>query len=151
MRTGIKRQQLLVVIALLQFPVGTFAEQAHAYDLSGDIWGTHDPAIIKQDDTWYVFATGKAPGGGEIPIRCSHDLQHWELCGHVFDQIPEWIRQDSPGTKSLWAPDISRDAGEYACITRTHYLERTLPESHLPRTEPSMPRAPTTNGSIRGW
>ncbi len=91
----------------------TIALLPHAYKLSGDFWGTHDPSIIKAGDTWYVFATGRAPDGGQFAIRCSTDLQHWRLCGHVFDSIPEWIHRASPGTVDLWAPDISHYKGEY--------------------------------------
>jgi arabinan endo-1,5-alpha-L-arabinosidase len=82
------------------------------FDLSGDIQGTHDPSIIKAGDTWYVFATGLAPHG-HMAIRCSRDLMVWKLCGQVFSEIPDWIRKESPGTKELWAPDISFFDGEY--------------------------------------
>jgi arabinan endo-1,5-alpha-L-arabinosidase len=81
--------------------------------LTGDFQGTHDPSVMKEGDTWYVFATGKAKEGGQFQIRCSTDLHAWKLCGHVFDAVPEWIRQDSPGAKDLWAPDISYENGEY--------------------------------------
>lgn len=112
--TGLRNgRRLRVLIAGLAFGVTSFAQQPRAYDLSGDIAGTHDPSIIKQGNTWYVFATGKAPGGGQIPIRCSTDLHSWRLCGHVFDSIPEWIHSESPGTRDLWAPDISYYRGEY--------------------------------------
>lgn len=89
------------------------AQAPRAYRLSGDYWGTHDPSIAKEGNTWYVFATGRAPGGGQFAIRCSNDLEHWRLCGHVFDAIPEWIHKESPGTRDLWAPDISHYRGEY--------------------------------------
>jgi len=89
------------------------AQEPHAFTLSGDFWGTHDPSMIKAGSTWYVFATGKAKDGGQFQIRCSTDLQEWKSCGHVFDEVPEWIRKDSPGTKDLWAPDISYERGEY--------------------------------------
>ena len=84
----------------------------HVFELSGDFLGTHDPSIMKQGDTWYVFATGLAPHG-QMAIRCSQDLQLWRHCGQVFTEIPEWIRKESPGTKKLWAPDISYFDGEY--------------------------------------
>src|ERR1700685_2552768 len=93
--------------------VQLLAQAPHAYDLSGDFWGTHDPSAIKQGDAWFVFATGKAPGGGQFAIRCSTDLVYWRLCGHVFDIIPDWIHKESPGTQDLWAPDISFSNGEY--------------------------------------
>jgi arabinan endo-1,5-alpha-L-arabinosidase len=89
------------------------AQQPHVYALSGDVAGTHDPSIMKEGKTWYVFATGKAPDGGHFAVRCSDDLEHWKLCGHVFDAIPDWIHQRSPGTKELWAPDISYVNHEY--------------------------------------
>ena len=89
------------------------AQEPQAYSLTGDFRGTHDPSIIKAGDTWYVFATGRARDGGQFQIRCSRDLHFWQLCGHVFDEIPEWIQKDSPGTKELWAPDISFENGEY--------------------------------------
>ncbi|HMH15152.1 MAG TPA: arabinan endo-1,5-alpha-L-arabinosidase [Edaphobacter sp.] len=89
------------------------AQKPHVYTVSGDVDGTHDPSIMKEGKTWYVFATGKAPGGGQFAVRCSDDLEHWKLCGHVFDTIPAWILERSPGTKELWAPDISYVNHEY--------------------------------------
>ena len=89
------------------------AQQPHAFTLQGDVPFTHDPSIAKDGKTFYVFATGKAPDGGQFPVRCSEDLMQWRLCGHVFDQIPAWIHERSPGTKELWAPDISFEHGEY--------------------------------------
>jgi len=99
--------------SLLCLSATSHAEPPHAYSLSGDAAGTHDPSLIKQGKTWYVFATGKAPGGGQFAVRCSDDLEHWKLCGHVFDSIPAWIHERSPGTQDLWAPDISFVNGEY--------------------------------------
>lgn len=84
----------------------------HVFQLSGDFWGTHDPSVMKAGDTWYVFATGLAPHG-QMAIRCSQDLQTWKQCGQVFIEIPEWIQKESPGTKELWAPDISYFDGVY--------------------------------------
>ena len=81
--------------------------------LSGDYEFTHDPSIAAENGTYYVFATGAAPGGGQLPIRCSHDLTEWKFCGHVFDSVPAWIHEASPKTRDLWAPDISFFNGKY--------------------------------------
>jgi arabinan endo-1,5-alpha-L-arabinosidase len=89
------------------------AQEPRVYHLQGAFPGTHDPSIAKDGATYYVFATGKAPEGGQFPLRCSEDLEHWRRCGHVFDAIPEWIQERSPGTKELWAPDISYVQGMY--------------------------------------
>lgn len=108
---GIRSRFQAFVVAATLLCGSTLAQRA--LPLSGDVWGTHDPSIARQNGTWYVFATGKAPGGGQLAIRCSNDLQRWRLCGRVFSAIPEWIHQDSPGTVDLWAPDISRYHNKY--------------------------------------
>src|SRR5580658_3108803 len=90
------------------------AQTPHALKLDGDVEFTHDPSIAKDGDTWYLFGTANGPNRkGELPIRCSQDLHHWRLCGSVFERIPDWITQQSPATKELWAPDISYFNGEF--------------------------------------
>ncbi len=91
---------------------GTAASLPAVIPVDGAVNGTHDPSIARDGDIYYVFATGKAPGG-QIPIRCSPDLRAWTLCGHLFDTIPAWIRAASPGTRDLWAPDVSFTQGEF--------------------------------------
>jgi arabinan endo-1,5-alpha-L-arabinosidase len=82
--------------------------------VEGDIEGVHDPSIIKEDGNWYQFGTATEPKrDGELPIRCSADLHHWSRCGYVLPGIPQWIKEQSPKTKELWAPDISYLDGEY--------------------------------------
>ena len=103
----------VAITLLASATVTSHSQQPHAYTLSGDVAGTHDPSIIKEGKTWYVFATGKAPDSGQFAIRCSNDLEHWKLCGHVFDAVPNWIHERSPGTRDLWAPDISYVHHEY--------------------------------------
>jgi arabinan endo-1,5-alpha-L-arabinosidase len=100
-------------VALLSLAAGLGAQAPHAYHLQGDYPFTHDPSIAKDGATYYVFATGKAPGGGQFSVRCSEDLEHWRLCGHVFDCIPQWVHEKSPGTTELWAPDVTLEHGEY--------------------------------------
>jgi arabinan endo-1,5-alpha-L-arabinosidase len=84
-----------------------------ALNLSGDYARTHDPAIGREGNNYYVFATGAAPGGGQLAIRCSNNLTDWKLCGHVFDALPAWIHEASPKTRDLWAPDISFFNGKF--------------------------------------
>ena len=91
-----------------------FAQTAQALKLEGDVEYSHDPSIAKDGDTWYLFGTANGPNRkGELPIRCSQDLHHWRPCGSVFERIPDWITQQSPATKELWAPDISYFNGEF--------------------------------------
>jgi len=95
---------MLVVVPVV---LTSQAQEPAALHLNGDYAGTHDPSIGREANEYYVFATGFAPGGGQFAIRCSSNLTDWKLCGHVFDDIPAWIHETSPGTKELWAPDIS--------------------------------------------
>lgn len=81
-------------------------------DLQGDL-GVHDPVIIRQADTYYIFYTGGRPGRGFIPEKCSQDMIHWQQCGFVFDKLPEWAPIEVPGTRGIWAPDISYFNGLY--------------------------------------
>jgi arabinan endo-1,5-alpha-L-arabinosidase len=107
------RALLITAVYVSAFAATALAQQPHAIPVQGDVAFTHDPSIAKDGSTYYVFATGRALGGGQFPIRCSPDLTHWKLCGHVFDEIPAWIHERSPGTKDLWAPDISFEHGEF--------------------------------------
>jgi arabinan endo-1,5-alpha-L-arabinosidase len=81
-------------------------------ELKGDL-RVHDPVIIREKDTYYVFSTGGWPGPGIIPIRCSNDLYNWTLCGRVFDRLPDWVSKEIPGVRGAWAPDISYYNGKY--------------------------------------
>ena len=83
------------------------ASDAQMLELAGDL-GVHDPAIIRQGQTFYIFSTGQSRrDGGVIPIRCSQDLYDWSLCGYVFDRLPQWATDEIPAARSAWAPDIS--------------------------------------------
>jgi len=105
-------QKILVALLLLSAPA-LVAQKPQALSLGGDYPITHDPSIGREGNTYYVFATTSNPAEGQFPIRCSHDLLTWKMCGHVFEHIPEWIQKVSPTTKELWAPDISFFNGKY--------------------------------------
>jgi arabinan endo-1,5-alpha-L-arabinosidase len=96
---------------LLALPL--VGQQPQAFNLSGDYPVTHDPSIAREGSTYYVFATTSNAEEGQFPVRCSHNLKEWKLCGHIFAKIPDWIHQASPTTKELWAPDISYFQGKF--------------------------------------
>ncbi len=78
--------------------------------LKGDI-RVHDPVMIKQGNTYYVFHTGSG-----ISIKISKDKIHWKNAGNVFPsgQLPAWHKNDIPEQDgSLWAPDIHYYKGVY--------------------------------------
>jgi arabinan endo-1,5-alpha-L-arabinosidase len=80
--------------------------QPEVLKLEGDISPIHDPAIIRQGNSYYVFATNRF-AQKLLPIFCSQELRHWKFCGHVFDAVPEWALKEIPGARGIWAPDIS--------------------------------------------
>ena len=80
--------------------------------VSGDL-GVHDPCIIKEKNTYYIFCTGGGRRGGIIPIRCSTNMLDWTRCGSVFQRLPEWAATEVPRARGAWAPDISFYNGKY--------------------------------------
>ena len=69
----------------------------------------HDPVMIRQDSTWYLFCTGKG-----IMTLSSDNLTDWNNCGPVFEVVPAWTQAAIPEFKDLiWAPDISYHNGKY--------------------------------------
>ena len=102
----------LVVLVLASLGVSA---PARADDLVGYTF-VHDPSMIKQGNTYYVFSTGDpngSVGNGNIQIRTSTDLRHWRYRGTVFSQIPNWVTLIVGTIPNLWAPDISYWHGLY--------------------------------------
>lgn len=85
-----------------------------AEQMSGDLTPAHDPAIIKQGDTYYVFTTSQERDKkGMIHVRSSEDLKAWKREPSVFAAIPAWAKNAVPGTVGIWAPDVSFMNGRY--------------------------------------
>lgn len=69
----------------------------------------HDPVIIKQDSTYYLFSTGNG-----IKVQSSKDLQNWKPEKSVFASAPVWAVNAIPTFKGhIWAPDISYHNSQY--------------------------------------
>ncbi len=99
--------------------------QPEVLQLEGDISPIHDPCIIREGDTYTVFATNRF-AGKLLPMFCSQDLRNWKFCGHVFEDVPEWARQEVPGARGIWAPDVAYVRGEY----RLYYSVSTFGSNH---------------------
>lgn len=102
---------LFLLAAGVSCPAGP-AREPNMLKLSGEL-RVHDPVMIKEKDTYYVFATGGRPRTGFVPILCSPDMKTWTRCGTVFESLPEWASAEIPGTRGIWAPDISYFNGLY--------------------------------------
>lgn len=69
----------------------------------------HDPVMIKQDSTYYIFCTGNG-----ISVLSSTNLRDWKFEAPVFNAPPKWAAEAIPAFKGhIWAPDISFYRGEY--------------------------------------
>ncbi|WP_202078689.1 arabinan endo-1,5-alpha-L-arabinosidase [Caldalkalibacillus salinus] len=74
----------------------------------------HDPALIRDGDTYYVFSTGllrnpEDPGG--IYVRKSEGTLEgpWEALGEI--PAPEWVLDYEPN--HLWAPQVVRNGDKF--------------------------------------
>jgi arabinan endo-1,5-alpha-L-arabinosidase len=101
---------LITTVCLLLGACGAAEGQtaAGSSELAGDIRNVHDPAVIGEGRTFYLFSTRAG-----ISVRCSEDLVRWRLCGDVFAHLPQWAVEEVPGLRGLWAPDISYFNGSY--------------------------------------
>jgi arabinan endo-1,5-alpha-L-arabinosidase len=98
--SGLKQAQNLISSPILRSEKG----RSMSLELTGAVRRIHDPAIIKEGDTYFVFCTGAG-----IPVRKSLDLVDWKLNfpAIVFSSVPAWAQEKIPGQNDIWAPDIS--------------------------------------------
>lgn len=100
---------VVVLLGLLISAYPTRAQQTlSTSELQGDIRNVHDPVIMKEGNTYYLFSTRAG-----ISVRCSPDLIRWRLCGDVFAHLPQWAVQDVQGLRGLWAPDVAYFSNTY--------------------------------------
>ncbi|MEO7911808.1 MAG: arabinan endo-1,5-alpha-L-arabinosidase [Roseiflexaceae bacterium] len=112
---SVLRPRIILLLLLALLPAACARAAKAPTVLQGD-FRVHDPSIIKQNDTFYVFSTGDERGlnHGTIQIRRSLDLTTWELLGTIFPTMPDWIAAAIGGAPpNLWAPDISFFNGKY--------------------------------------
>ncbi len=63
----------------------------------------HDPVAIQQNDTYYLFCTGRG-----ISCFSSKNLKEWKQEPAVFSEKPVWAEAVVPDFKNhIWAPDIT--------------------------------------------
>src|SRR5690348_6128017 len=63
----------------------------------------HDPVIIRENGTYYIFAAGMG-----IAVWSSKDMRVWRREKPVFASPPAWAVEAVPTFRGhIWAPDIS--------------------------------------------
>lgn len=91
-------------IGLLIFLGSGVKAQEYQSDIS-----VHDPVMIKQNDTYYLFSTGWG-----ISVWSSKNLKEWKKEKQVFAEPPAWAVAAIPSFKGhIWAPDIYFHDGQY--------------------------------------
>ena len=94
-------------LLLLLFTINLFARQK--LNINDSLIPVHDPVIIRQDSTYYIFCTGQG-----ITSFSSPDMIHWKQLQPVFNKAPKWAVDAIPSFKGhIWAPDISFHNGQY--------------------------------------
>lgn len=78
----------------------------------------HDPVMVYEDGTYYIFATGMG-----IQKMTSTDRKNWTVHTEpVMSVIPKWTHDSVPGFQQhVWAPDVIQWHGKwwmaYSCST----------------------------------
>lgn len=92
MKSNKKIQNLFLVLVIL------IGFSSLAQDIS-----VHDPVMIKQKDTYYLYCTGRG-----ISVFSSKDLKKWNPEPAIFKEKPIWADYVAADFKNhIWAPDIS--------------------------------------------
>ena len=69
----------------------------------------HDPVMIEENGTYYLFSTGKG-----ISVKSSKDMISWQNEDPVFSEAPEWaVKMINGYNGHTWAPDIIYHEGLY--------------------------------------
>ncbi len=116
-------------------------------------WGelnTHDPAILKEGDRYYVFSTDASYGDLHKPgiqVRVSTDLITWEYLGTAFAdferdcaEVIAYAKLDPLKKQGLWAPDVVK-VGE---VYRMYFSASTFGSSRscIALAEAGRPEGP---------
>ena len=79
----------IVVALLLAAGCAPSPQPHHAAAMRGNVVPVHDPAIIRSDGVYHLFATGQlSQKTGMLPWRTSADLVHWRFRGPAFRELP---------------------------------------------------------------
>ena len=69
----------------------------------------HDPVLIRQDGTYYLFHTGNG-----VSVWSSSNMKDWNEEPPVFSAAPSWATEVVPNFRNhIWAPDIYQYNGLY--------------------------------------
>lgn len=97
------KKNVLFILLLMALPIALFAQNN---DPQRRI-GVHDPVMIKEGNTYYLFTTGNG-----VSVWSSPDMKEWKREKPVFEKAPDWTLEAVKGFRGhFWAPDISYHNG----------------------------------------
>jgi len=108
------RLRVFVLLLSVAAVSATYARSAETKPLDGLLNGAPDPTGVATknaagETVYYVAATGRG-----VQLLRSTDLKQWQPSGRVFEtSVPDWARREIPGTRGIWAPDLSYHDGLY--------------------------------------
>ena len=143
-------KRLVIIITMLSFFTGIFAQQARTMEvrtLPLDSLRTSDPFVVADDatKTYYMFSSG---GGGMVNYRKSKDLRMWD------GPYTAW-RGDSSfwagATPATWAPEVHKYRGKYYLFvtmttSKEEIIERIPGRYDIPRRGMQILVADTPEG-----
>ncbi len=105
------KRKLVILLLALVIVATTFSDSrsyAAHWGLSGDV-GVHDPSIIKEGNSWYVFSTGEG-----IQVLRSDNGTNYYRVPQIFLNAPSWWKTYVPNQTPMdvWAPDIKSYNGK---------------------------------------
>lgn len=119
--------------------------------LTGDTMPAHDPAIIKDGNTYYLFTTGSVTDReGLLATRTSTDLTGWTWRGAAYTALPAWAKAAVPGTEGIWAPDIVKRGGEYRLYYSVSTFGRNQSAIGLTTSNALNQNSPATGWTDKG-
>ncbi len=93
-------KQVITLLAIVVFISGKISAQNIV---------VHDPVMIQENDTYYLFCTGWG-----ISVWSSPDMKNWRKEKPVFSEAPEWAKEAVKDFKGhIWAPDIAYFNNQY--------------------------------------
>ena len=103
-------QRIVLLVALLGFGSAGWAQSGPPTTRAIGAVPAHDPVMIRQNGTYYLFCTGQG-----IAVWSSKDRKTWQPLPPVFAAASAWAVRAIPGFKGhIWAPDVSYADGQYS-------------------------------------
>jgi arabinan endo-1,5-alpha-L-arabinosidase len=122
-----------------------------ALTLTGNIAPAHDPAILFDNGTYYLFTTGNnGDAEGLLALRTSTNLTDWTLRGGSYTAIPAWAKAAVPDTGGMWAPDIIKVGNQYRLYYSISAFGKNNSAIGLATADVIDPAAPATNWQDQG-